>query len=638
MMKKNDILRTGGVNLKALTKILYSPVRFIQRSFYRKVLFSFFAIIITTVAILDVNFYVQSSRDIKANTISNMVHLTEQSAQTLELRMDYIRQDAWSFFGDQQFQALVRNLTNRPEEYFAKKLIDMENNNSFIDAILVSDIADKGKIEIGSKKYYGNREQMVVFEKEKTRLKQAAIGQDGKGAWVAAEVFHPQTKQSLKTLAYTQALKDVMAEKQPIIGVFIVELSYSKLQEWLNAIKVANQGDYYLVDRKDGRILLGPNLKAIGRPILPEAGLSKLRNTPEAPYLIADDIGGRTLVVHKELAGTDWMLVGKVPLGILLVQVKSVAVRTIVIGVISLLGAMLLAGLLSSRVLTPIKRLRAGLKQFMSGNYKAKVPVETDDEFGFLSRSFNQMTDEMNHLIRKVYESELAKKDAEIKALQSQINPHFLYNTLGTIDSLASVNGDHRLIGTICKSLAKMLRYNIGGASFSSLREEMTQIELYLSIQKIRYESRLAFELIVEPGLENIRIPKLLIQPIVENSIIHGIERLRRGGKIVIEAYSSGDRDAKIRIVDNGKGVDPQKLLKLRSMLETRMTQGQLAEQSGTSIGLVNVHSRLQLLFGSGYGLTVDSRADEGMEVVVKLMKTLEEGGNSYAIESTHLG
>ncbi|NRF94760.1 histidine kinase [Paenibacillus frigoriresistens] len=143
------------------------------------------------------------------------------------------------------------------------------------------------------------------------------------------------------------------------------------------------------------------------------------------------------------------------------------------------------------------------------------------------------MTAEIDRLIMKVYETNLMKKDAEIKALQSQMNPHFLFNTLGTIESLAAMQGDSRNIRMICRSLAQMLRHNISGASFSTLGEEVLQIEQNLFIQKIRYGSRLEYEIKVEAGLENMRIPKLLFQPIVENGITHGIEGLRRGGELI---------------------------------------------------------------------------------------------------------
>ncbi len=609
--------------MKRLWAWFITPIQYIKRSFYRKMLLAFFTIIIITVASLGANFYFETSDSIKQSAISNMERTTEQAVQTLQLQMGSIMNDTWSFFSDEELQRLVKNFSENSDKlsYFDYKFSIMRNNNPLIEIILVNDNVGLERIQkITNKKYYGDS---GLFESEKRKLSQIAISNDGMAKWVLVQIYDIQSKKTFHTIAYTQALKDVYGELQPIIGDMVMFLSFDKLQTWLSSLKIQDRGEFYLVNKLDNSIILSTEPSSIGKPLFQEANLLEWNKYPDEPYTFVKDQNLKSLVVYRSLENTDWILVGKIPVHVLLEQVNAVARKTILIGLVCLLAAMLLAGLLSSRVLVPIRRLRKGMRQIEQGNYKIEVPVETNDEIGFFVAGFNKMTLEIDRLIRKVYEAELKKKDAEIKALQSQINPHFLYNTLGSIESLAAVQGDNKRIRDICHSLAQMMRYNVNGGSFSTLGEEIQQIKQYLMIQQIRYESRLAYDIRVEPELETMRIPKLLFQPIVENSIIHGIEGLRRGGKIRIEAVSLNEQAVVISVKDNGIGMSEDKLTSLQSNLHEVSLFDFSMERQQNSIGIVNAHSRLKLIYGDAYGLTIESQLGKGTDVCIRLMKTV---------------
>ncbi|QGQ95945.1 sensor histidine kinase [Paenibacillus psychroresistens] len=609
--------------MKRIWAWIMAPIQYIKRSFYRKMLLAFFAIIIITVTSLGANFYFETSDSIKQNAISTMERTTEQAVQTLQLQMGNIKNDAWSFFGDEELQRLVKNFPENSDKlsYFDYKFSIMQNNNSLIEILLVNDKEGNERIQkITNKKYYEDRN---LFASEKIKLSQIALKNNGKEAWVLTDIYDAQKKQTIQSIAYTQALKDVYAEQQPIVGNMIVILSFDKLQSWLSALRIQDHGEFFLVNKQDSRIILSTEASNIGEPLFEETNLIEWNKYHEDPYTFVKDQNQKSLVVYRSLLNTDWILVGKVPVNVLLEQVNAVAQKTILIGFVCLLAAMLLASLLSSRVLVPIRRLRKGMRQIEQGNYKIAVPVETNDEIGFFVAGFNKMTREIDRLIVKVYETELKKKDAEIKALQSQINPHFLYNTLGTIESLAAIQGDNKSIRDICHSLAQMMRYNVNGGSFSTLGEEIQQIKQYLMIQQIRYESRLTYDIWLEPELESMRIPKLLFQPIVENSIIHGIEGLRRGGQIWIKVVSLNEHDVVISVKDDGIGMNDEQLSVLQTNLnEVSMTDFSIDRQR-SSIGVVNAHSRLKLIYGEAYGLTIESQLGSGTEVSIRLMKTV---------------
>lgn len=606
---------------------MLSPYRYVKRSLYRKILVSFLVIVTLTVISLETYYYVETSADIKQRAISNMEQISEQSEKILGSYMSNIRNEAWNYFGDTEFQSFVKNMDSDPEKYsyFLSKFRKLTTENPYISVIIVNPL-DRAPLVVGNNTnaYYGSSERLMRFEAERTRLNEVALKNEGKGIWVTSQMVDTMTDRTLNTLVFVQALKEIKVTSQNVIGTFMLVLSFDELRNWLQGVENSEHGDFYLVNKHEGTILLARDENTLGTPVLDEAGLNELRASRNERYFFLKDKGDQTLVIYQKLANSDWLIVGKVPVNLLLKQVNEVAQRTILIGAAFIVGSMLIAGLLSSKVILPLKRLRKGMKQIETGNFNISVPVNTDDEIGYLSISFNHMANEINRLVVKVYETELVKKDAEIKALQSQINPHFLYNTLGTIDSLATVHDDQR-ISVISRSLARMFRYNISGGNLSTLEAEIQQIELYLSIQKIRYDSRLNYSIDIEPGLESMRIPKLLFQPLVENSVIHGIENMPSGGCIRIRIVSINERDVEIRVWNNGEAIPQSKLKEIRAMLDNWTPLGQHSEQS--SIGLVNVQARLKLIYSDQYGLTIDSSPGQGTEIMIRVSKLGEEGG-----------
>ncbi|QHT61330.1 sensor histidine kinase [Paenibacillus lycopersici] len=614
------------------------PIRAVERSFFLKMLIGMLAIIIVTVCSLGINFYVVTSKGINRDAVANMQQLTDQAVLTIESQMETIRNESWNFFGDSELQTLVKSGFGSPDatSYFMSKMGILERNNPLIGAILIMGKDAEGRIQTGVSNYYGNDGQRQTFEEEIARLQQVAISRNGTGAWEFSRLMNRTEHRVMPTFAFVQALKDVQKDLQPIIGTIVILLDGEMLQQWMDSLQAQNSFAYAVMDRKDGCPVLRT---ASGSGSCASAiETAQMSRSEQQSYKYTDESGRRSLVVYRAISQTEWVLVGKAPLSELLGQVNAVAKRTLLIGTVCLIVAMLLAAVLSSKVLRPIKHLRLGMRQIEKGNYKIAVPVETKDEIGFFCHNFNRMASEIHSLIRQVYESELKKKDAEIKALQLQMNPHFLYNTLGTIESLASIPGSEEMIGDICRSISSMLRYNISGGRYASIGEEMKQIRQYLSIQKIRFGSRLEYELRVDEQLSSVSIPKLLFQPIVENSIIHGIEGMRRGGKVCIEAIALNERELQIRVTDNGIGFEPMKLQSIRSGLNGKPLSAS-AGQTDASIGIKNIHSRIRLLYGDAYGLTIESGPQAGTVVALTLMTAIPDGEEARdGLQSASIG
>lgn len=286
---------------------------------------------------------------------------------------------------------------------------------------------------------------------------------------------------------------------------------------------------------------------------------------------------------------------------------------------VTVLGAVLLAAflilLLSYTFTRPIAKLTAAMKEVEEGNFDIRVVHKSCDEMGRLTNSFNFMTGKINHLVKEVYQEKLAQKNAELEALQAQINPHFLYNTLDCVNWMLIEIGAME-ISDVIVSLGDILKYSIHGKDvLVHLDEEIRYIESYLCIQKNRLEERLSASIRVQEEARTCMVPKLILQPVVENAILHGVEPLKAGGEIRVEARLL-EGDLLVTVSDCGEGMDEEELARCRAVIS--------APAAGTdSIGMRNVNRRIRLHYGEEYGLTVESRKHEGTAVTLRMPQKL---------------
>ncbi len=285
----------------------------------------------------------------------------------------------------------------------------------------------------------------------------------------------------------------------------------------------------------------------------------------------------------------------------------SVAVSTLLMSVV--------IALLAYAVTQPINRLSEAMRSAQERNFDIRLPNRRKDEIGKLTESFNDMIGRINTLVNAVYQGKLAQKNAEIKALQAQINPHFLYNTLDSINWMLLDRGE-KDISDIVISLGSLMRYCIDTkAPLVTLKEEFEYVASYLRIQKNRLEERLCYELDLPASLGNVRVPKFILQPLVENAILHGIEPRNKQGMIRIAAADGGE-NVIITIEDNGPGIPREALAALDIAEENE------GEQQG--IGLYNVDKRLRLYFGEEHRLAVQN-TPHGAKIILSIPKTSPE-------------
>ena len=274
------------------------------------------------------------------------------------------------------------------------------------------------------------------------------------------------------------------------------------------------------------------------------------------------------------------------------------------------------AWIISASIYLPIKKLQGLTTTITKNDLQALLSSENVDEITELGMSFNIMTSRIRDLLdSKVREQENLKK-AELKALQAQINPHFLYNTLDTIVWMSEANQPQQVI-EIVKALSSFFRIALSrGKDWISISQEMEHVRSYLLIQKIRYRDILDYEIEVDENILDGTILKLTLQPIVENALYHGIKNKRNGGAIRIQARKANDDLVLLEVQDDGVGFTPYKLTQIRAAFTSDSDE---ILQSESGFGLENVNKRIQLYYGGQYGLTIESQYQEGTRVTVAI-------------------
>lgn len=273
------------------------------------------------------------------------------------------------------------------------------------------------------------------------------------------------------------------------------------------------------------------------------------------------------------------------------------------VGIFTLIISLWVAYMLSKSVSKPVLDLVQYFKKLETGDFSGHIDVQRTDEIGELMIRYNKMTKRLDRLIKNMIESKDRLKKSEMKMLQSQINPHFLYNTLDTIKWMAKM-GETEAVAELISNLGQLLRISLDdGEEFQSVQYTLQWLENYLAIQKARYDEDLTYEIQVEEQLLHRKIPKLILQPLVENAILHGIEGK---GHVSIEGSLSGQKMV-FTVTDNGRGF--QEPLDIQAM----------SKEEAKGIGLANVHRRIELLYGKGHGLRIQSNPGQGAEVKVIL-------------------
>lgn len=334
---------------------------------------------------------------------------------------------------------------------------------------------------------------------------------------------------------------------------------------------------------------------------------------------------GRECIVQHEAAG-DFTVWSVVPVASLLEDMERAMQLCVIISVVAVCLLLLTGISISRHVTQSVARIVRFLKEVAEGHVERRIHVEQLDEITQIAQSANQMLDRLEESKQSIlkaqselYEAKLLNRQAQFTALQRQINPHFLFNTLNCIAGIAAVRDVPEVV-RIASSMGHIFRYCIKGADVVTLREEIACVRSYLDIVKERFHGKIRGDIWVEGDIQEARMPKMILQPIVENAVFHGLEPKRGGGSIDIRARRLGEDMIAFEIADDGKGMDAPTLAALRQSL--RDAGAERVTQNKSSIGLVNIAARVRFLLGERARIEVEAAEDEGSRITLYIPAT----------------
>ncbi|AEE96380.1 sensor histidine kinase [Mahella australiensis] len=409
-----------------------------------------------------------------------------------------------------------------------------------------------------------------------------------------------------------------VSDPRRVLGVVNASVDITQFLGGVDRIRIGKTGKVFLVN--DDRIIAGTESE-LTRMLSNEPGFFSTIYENKQGSVFKGLNKNEYLIIYDELIGPKLKVVGTVPTSELVENIGIIRNALFLIAAISLIIAFLSSIFISYKISAPIYALADRMKSFDSDQY-TKVPVYSNDEIGEIYNSFNKMLERIQQLIDEVNEQSRREKEAEMKALQAQINPHFLYNTLDSINWLAIKAGADD-ISLMVNSLANFLRFSLNkGREFISIANELEQVRSYIIIQKFRFKNKFDVIYHIHEEVLSYTIIKLTLQPLVENAINHGFDGIEYKGLIEIKAYKD-EKYIHLQVNDNGKGADIDSLNKM-------LLEGGGESMNEMGYGIRNVNERLKLYFGEGCGLYFEDSQYGGITANIKVRAVLfgrmEEG------------
>jgi two-component system sensor histidine kinase YesM len=421
------------------------------------------------------------------------------------------------------------------------------------------------------------------------------------------------------TLLFARTINDLYYNFGSRLGYLVFSVDQEAVNSLIREVKLGDSAYFFLTDRT-GEIILNNNPgqeSPLPENILYQSsfkagkdGFSTLKYANES-----------YLVFNSPLKMKDMQITGVIPRREIISKVYPLVWYSALMMALSLIVLVLVSILITHGITKPLERLEAVMREIRNENFDVRMEYKGRDEVAILTENFNLMIDRLNRLIyenyqSKLHESELMflEKEAQLNALQQQINPHFLYNTLESIKWMA-YKIDAIDICNMATALGRFFRGAIAkGKDYITFRQEIEHLENYIYIQKIRYQGKLDVKMDISEEILEFTTIKLILQPVVENAILHGLEKVKTGGLVQIKGYREQDL-VRFEIADNGIGMSPEDL----EVLRRRITDSPASESDKSSIGLSNVYKRLMLYFGNKCGFDLESEVGVGTKVRISI-------------------
>jgi two-component system, sensor histidine kinase YesM len=418
-------------------------------------------------------------------------------------------------------------------------------------------------------------------------------------------------------------------------GTLLLDYDTQYLSNMIDTIQVGKSGSVYMITPQGKSVVSHSGTGEEQSLVMQLTQLPEFQ--AEQGYLVTKIDHVTTLVGFSTSKATGWKIVAAVPFHEVSGKIESLKWAIFILVCVALAFIVVLAQYLSQAITNPMVRLAEYMKLVEKGDLSARVPVDRGDEMGLLTRRFNHMLEQIQVLEDVVYLSEIREtklqllhRESELKALQMQINPHFLHNTLNTIKCVGEVY-DVQEVAIMSEGLADMFRYSIDSEKYKLLRQEIDHVKAYVQIIQVRYPERIRCHVDIPEELEEQPVLKLILQPLVENAIEHGLIPKAAAGDIWITAFESEPNELILRVTDNGIGIAAERLEEIKRKLSRHIDESKDEEKLMPGhIGLYNVSQRLLLNYGERGRLSIDY--DEMAGTITEIRIPLDEAreGNRH--------
>lgn len=583
-------------------------------------LFSIAAIALLILIVIQIVYYSKFSSVIRNSSEVSTANLLTQMEENLAMQADSIIQTGNNIAYNEYVQEFMgsSNYSMRADYIkFIRNLFEytMISNPNIYDIILVDDL--------GQTVNYLQKPDWDMIEQLSETYHGDILGSSGNGSFYMADYDDSPV--------YLYALPFSSFRNLKNREFCYILFQNDSLMRTIENVELPSEASLYLLDQ-DNRIIASKDRGLIGT--YADEDIRVFTQSPERQQT-ARYQNENSIITHSTIEGMGWTLISIIPIRTLEQPLQPLKTFSLIFGFFMVLLLLGICAIIIGNITRPLNQLSAFLSDVNYQTLKTRLVSTGNNEIDQVVRKINRMLEQIYELTHKIfdtqeqyYELELAKKQAEFSALQNQINPHFLYNTLDCIRSIAFSYQASEIV-SISSSMSKIFRYCIKGPNIVTVREELECVNHYINIIQIRYDNRFLIEQEVDETLIDEKMIKFVLQPIIENAVYHGLElKLGKGLLRIVGKWDAGesaaDGDFFFEIYDTGVGMDPATVERLNHQFTDPMAAAEPEESRRGGIGLVNINRRIKSLYGSSYGLAVESCREEWSRVVIR-MRRLDE-------------
>jgi len=401
------------------------------------------------------------------------------------------------------------------------------------------------------------------------------------------------------------------------LGTILLEINENVIFDILKQIKINSDSDIYIIDN-DGKLISHSDRSVLDEAYLSNSTLEGDFYEKSGDYFTKKN-GENVLIVYFTSSLTNWKFVHSVPTRTLISQMGFVQRYNLLIALFACFITVIISFFVSRSIVKPLTKFKKVVETVNDENLDVQINISSEDEVGFLATAFNKMIERIRNLLIQIRIEENEKSEVEIRSLQNQINPHFIYNTLEAIRMVCEINDDEEAAKMLFL-MGRLLRYGLNiKDSLSTIQDEIEHIKSYVLLMNYKYKDKFDVEYYIDESVCDAKIPKVTLQPIIENSIFHGLACVDYKGLIKVSVEKCDD-EVIIEIVDNGEGFDVQS----QNFFDKSTDEAKIETKEGSGIGLYNVNKRIKLYFGQEYGLTISSSIGEYTKAKINLPLCIE--------------